>query len=49
MRLESVPNALAQARAAAATLSGQPKANTEVPWFWSDQYKYKLQMVGFSA
>lgn len=47
-RLESVPNALEQARAAAAWLCGKPKANHGVPWFWSDQYDLKLQMVGLS-
>jgi len=48
IRLESVPNALEQARAAAAWLCGKPKANHAVPWFWSDQYDLKLQMVGLS-
>jgi 3-phenylpropionate/trans-cinnamate dioxygenase ferredoxin reductase subunit len=48
LRLESVPNALGQARAAAATLCGSPHAYEAVPWFWSDQYDLKLQMVGLS-
>jgi 3-phenylpropionate/trans-cinnamate dioxygenase ferredoxin reductase subunit len=48
LRLESVPNALGQARAAAATLCGSPRAYDTVPWFWSDQYDLKLQMVGLS-
>lgn len=48
MRIESVPNALEQARAAASWLSGQPKPNRSVPWFWSDQYALKLQMAGLS-
>ena len=47
VRLESVPNALGQARVAAATLTGKPKSYAEVPWFWSDQYDLKLQMAGF--
>ena len=46
VRLESVPNALEQARAAASALCGNPSPNRAVPWFWSDQYEYKLQMVG---
>lgn len=46
LRLESVPNALGQARVAAATLCGNEKEYDEVPWFWSDQYKLKLQIVG---
>jgi 3-phenylpropionate/trans-cinnamate dioxygenase ferredoxin reductase component len=48
LRLESVPNALEQARAAAASLCGKSKAHDSVPWFWSDQYDLKLQMVGLS-
>lgn len=48
VRLESVPNALEQARAAASGLCGVPKPNHAVPWFWSDQYDLKLQMVGLS-
>jgi len=48
LRLESVPNALGQARAAAATLCGAARAYDAVPWFWSDQYDLKLQMVGLS-
>jgi 3-phenylpropionate/trans-cinnamate dioxygenase ferredoxin reductase subunit len=49
MRLESVPNAIHQAKVAAATLIGAPVAYSEVPWFWSDQYDLKLQIVGLSA
>jgi 3-phenylpropionate/trans-cinnamate dioxygenase ferredoxin reductase subunit len=49
IRLESVPNALEQARAAASALCGKPRPNRAVPWFWSDQYDLKLQMVGLSA
>ena len=48
IRLESVPNALEQARCAAATVAGKPKAQEGVPWFWSDQYDLKLKMVGLS-
>jgi 3-phenylpropionate/trans-cinnamate dioxygenase ferredoxin reductase subunit len=48
LRLESVPNALEQARAAASWLAGKPKPHRAVPWFWSDQYDLKLQMVGLS-
>lgn len=49
LRLESVPNALEQARAAASGLCGKPRPNRIVPWFWSDQYQLKLQMVGLAA
>jgi 3-phenylpropionate/trans-cinnamate dioxygenase ferredoxin reductase subunit len=49
MRLESVPNAMEQARVAAANMCGGDKVYASIPWFWSDQYELKLQMVGFSA
>ncbi|WP_101675127.1 NAD(P)/FAD-dependent oxidoreductase [Alloalcanivorax mobilis] len=48
MRVESVPNATEQARALAATLCDEPIRYAAVPWFWSDQYGLKLQMVGLS-
>jgi 3-phenylpropionate/trans-cinnamate dioxygenase ferredoxin reductase subunit len=48
LRIESVPNALEHARTAAATLCGQARPHDPVPWFWSDQYDLKLQMVGLS-
>ncbi|MBY6262730.1 pyridine nucleotide-disulfide oxidoreductase [Azospirillum sp. 412522] len=46
VRLESVQNACDQGEIAAATLSGKPRAYAPVPWFWSDQYETKLQIVG---
>jgi 3-phenylpropionate/trans-cinnamate dioxygenase ferredoxin reductase subunit len=49
VRLESVPNAIHQAKVAAATLLGTPTAYSEVPWFWSDQYDLKLQIAGLST
>jgi 3-phenylpropionate/trans-cinnamate dioxygenase ferredoxin reductase subunit len=48
IRLESVPNAVEQARVAAAYLAGKPRVYDAVPWFWSDQYDLKLQMTGLS-
>ena len=48
LRLESVPNALEQARAAASWLCGKPRPNRSIPWFWSDQYDLKLQTAGLS-
>ncbi|MDJ0895768.1 MAG: FAD-dependent oxidoreductase [Alphaproteobacteria bacterium] len=47
-RLESVQNAVDQAKTAAATLAGHDKPYDAVPWFWTDQFDVKLQMVGFS-
>ncbi|MDI1434587.1 NAD(P)/FAD-dependent oxidoreductase [Polyangium sorediatum] len=49
LRLESVPNAIEHARVAAATLMGKREPSAAIPWFWSDQYGLKLQMVGLSA
>ena len=46
MRLESVHNAMEQAKAVARTIAGQPQAYADVPWFWSDQYDLKLQIAG---
>jgi 3-phenylpropionate/trans-cinnamate dioxygenase ferredoxin reductase subunit len=45
-RLESVPNALEQAKQAASAIAGRPRPPGEVPWFWSDQYDLKLQIAG---
>lgn len=51
VRLESVQNAVDQAKTAAGTLLGKREEYRAVPWFWSDQGDVKLQMVGlpFSA
>ena len=46
LRLESVHNAMAQAKAVAQAIAGRPAAYAEVPWFWSDQYDLKLQIAG---
>lgn len=48
LRLESVQNAMDQARVAAATLSGKSIQYNALPWFWSDQYDVKLQIAGLS-
>lgn len=48
-RIESVPNALEQARTAAAWLCGVRRKTQVVPWFWSDQYEHKLQLAGLCA
>ena len=48
LRLESVPAAMGQARAAASAILGKPKPFHELPWFWSDQYDIKLQIAGLS-
>jgi len=48
VRIESVQNAVSQAKAAAASLAGLREPNDAVPWFWSDQYELKLQIAGLS-
>jgi len=45
-RLESVANALEQARQAAAAITGRPPPVEEVTWNWSDQYDIKYQFAG---
>lgn len=45
-RLESVPNALEQAKQAVADVCGRAAPAAEVPWFWSDQYDIRLQIAG---
>jgi 3-phenylpropionate/trans-cinnamate dioxygenase ferredoxin reductase subunit len=49
LRVESVPNATEQARACAANLIGIATPFSAIPWFWSDQFDLKLQMVGLSG
>ncbi|MEX1993039.1 MAG: FAD-dependent oxidoreductase [Steroidobacteraceae bacterium] len=48
IRLESVDNAYEQAKTAAANLCDKPTLHDKTPWFWSDQYELKLQIVGLS-
>ena len=49
MRLESVPNAIEQAKAAAANMIGGDVVYDALPWFWSDQYDVKLQIAGLNT
>jgi len=46
IRLESVDNAFEQGRSAAANIVGRATVHDKTPWFWSDQYELKLQIVG---
>jgi 3-phenylpropionate/trans-cinnamate dioxygenase ferredoxin reductase subunit len=48
IRLESVQNAIDQAKHAALAMAGKPTPYSEVPWFWSDQYDLKLQIAGLA-
>lgn len=49
VRLESVQNAVDQAKVAARTLTGTREPYADVPWFWSDQADLKLQIAGLSS
>jgi len=48
IRLESVQNAIDQAKHAALAMLGKGAPYREVPWFWSDQYDLKLQIAGLA-
>jgi 3-phenylpropionate/trans-cinnamate dioxygenase ferredoxin reductase subunit len=48
VRMESVQNAIDQAKAVAQALLGQEVDYDPLPWFWSDQYEIKLQIAGLS-
>lgn len=48
VRLECVQNASEQAETAARTICGIDAPYNAVPWFWSDQYKTRLQIAGLS-
>ncbi len=47
-RMESVPNALEQAKQAGSAITGRPPPRGECPWQWSDQYDLKLQIAGYA-
>ncbi len=48
IRLESVQNAIDQAKVLADNIMNIDSAYDSVPWFWSDQYDLKLQIAGLS-
>lgn len=49
VRLESVQNAVDQAKCAARNIMGKTEAYDKVPWFWSDQGSNKLQIAGLTS
>ena len=49
VRLESVQNAVDQARCVAARLTGHAAPYAALPWFWSDQGSLRLQIAGLTA
>ncbi|WP_123026559.1 NAD(P)/FAD-dependent oxidoreductase [Mycolicibacterium stellerae] len=46
VRLESVQNAVDQARCVAAQIMGAEARYAQIPWFWSEQFESKLQIAG---
>ncbi|MEM7564181.1 MAG: FAD-dependent oxidoreductase [Pseudomonadota bacterium] len=48
IRLESVQNASDQGDLIARVLAGEAVSYNALPWFWSDQYDCKLQIVGLN-
>ncbi|MBC7468044.1 MAG: FAD-dependent oxidoreductase [Ramlibacter sp.] len=48
VRLESVQNAVDQARCVAARIVGKAEPYAKVPWFWSDQGENRLQIAGLA-
>ncbi|BAH51560.1 NAD(P)/FAD-dependent oxidoreductase [Rhodococcus opacus] len=49
IRLESIQNAVDQARYVARRIRGHCEPYSAVPYFWSDQFGTKLQIVGHAA
>lgn len=48
VRLESIQNAVEQAKSVALSIIGQPVAYDPQPWFWSNQYDIKFKTVGLA-
>ncbi|MBD0401753.1 NAD(P)/FAD-dependent oxidoreductase [Flammeovirga sp. EKP202] len=48
IRLESVQNAVDQAKIVAKSITGTSEEYNSLPWFWSDQYDVKLQIAGLT-
>ena len=48
-RLESVQNAVDQAKCVARAIAGNAAPYRDVPWFWTDQYAIRFQMAGLSG
>jgi 3-phenylpropionate/trans-cinnamate dioxygenase ferredoxin reductase subunit len=49
MRLEAWRSAQDQAAVAAENMAGGDKVFEAVPWFWSDQYEFNLQIAGLPS
>lgn len=46
LRVEHFRTAIDQAEVVAGELVGESAARTLVPWFWTDQYKHRLEVAG---
>jgi 3-phenylpropionate/trans-cinnamate dioxygenase ferredoxin reductase subunit len=49
VRLESVQNAVDQAKCVARQIVGERAPYRDVPWFWTDQFDIRFQMAGLSS
>ena len=49
IRLESIQNAVDQAKIAVNCIMGNQIEYEPIPWFWSDQFNLKLQIVGLMS
>jgi 3-phenylpropionate/trans-cinnamate dioxygenase ferredoxin reductase component len=49
LRVEHRSNASEQALALAETLTGEPREHSPLPFFWTDQFEYKIQMFGVAS
>jgi 3-phenylpropionate/trans-cinnamate dioxygenase ferredoxin reductase component len=49
VRLESVQNAVDQAKCVARQIVGERAPYREAPWFWTDQFDIRFQMAGLSS
>jgi 3-phenylpropionate/trans-cinnamate dioxygenase ferredoxin reductase subunit len=47
--LESVQNAIEQGKAVAGAIVGHASRHDALPWFWSDQAEFKLQIAGLAV
>jgi 3-phenylpropionate/trans-cinnamate dioxygenase ferredoxin reductase component len=48
IRLESVHNAVEQAKTVSKFITNKPEPYIQVPWFWTEQYNLKIQIAGLS-
>lgn len=49
LRVESLPSTVEQSRQAVSNILGLAAPHVEAPWFWSDQFDMKLQIVGLRS